>query len=75
MNTQTQPMRILVEKIRSLPPERIAEVEDFVDSLKQRVQVRLPTKRGPLNFPVISVGKWPTKLSLRREDMYGDDGR
>jgi hypothetical protein len=26
----------LVEKIRSLPPERVAEVEDFVDFLRQR---------------------------------------
>jgi hypothetical protein len=26
----------LVEKIRSLPPDRLAEVEDFVDFLRQR---------------------------------------
>ena len=26
-------------------------------------------------FPVISVGAWPSELSLRREDMYGDAGR
>jgi hypothetical protein len=26
----------LIEKIKSLPPERIAEVEDFVDFLAQR---------------------------------------
>jgi hypothetical protein len=26
-------------------------------------------------FPVISVGSWPSDLSLRREDMYGDAGR
>ncbi len=31
MNGQT-----LMEKIRALPPERIAEVEDFVDFLRQR---------------------------------------
>ena len=31
--------------------------------------------RPPLDFPVISVGSWPSDLSLRREDMYGDDGR
>ena len=28
--------RSLIEKIRTLPPERIAEVEDFVDFLRQR---------------------------------------
>ena len=26
----------LVEKIRSLPPEKVAEVEDFVDFLRER---------------------------------------
>jgi hypothetical protein len=27
------------------------------------------------DFPVDSVGTWPSNLSLRREDMYGDHGR
>jgi hypothetical protein len=27
---------ILIEKIKSLPPERVAEVEDFIDFLSQR---------------------------------------
>ena len=27
------------------------------------------------DFPTIDVGPWPAELSLRREDMYGDDGR
>jgi len=31
----------LIEKIKSLPPERIAEVEDFVDFLSQREDRRL----------------------------------
>jgi hypothetical protein len=30
----------LIEKIRSLPPEKIAEIEDFVDFLRQRHQDR-----------------------------------
>nr|VFK15156.1 MAG: Protein of unknown function (DUF2281) [Candidatus Kentron sp. LFY] len=75
MSIQIQPMQHLVEKIQSLPPERIAEVEDFVDFLKQRTQTKQPTRREPLDFPVISVGQWPGDSSLRREDMYGDDGR
>ena len=28
-----------------------------------------------LDLHVIDVGVWPEHLSLRREDMYGDDGR
>ncbi|HYP21670.1 MAG TPA: hypothetical protein VEY08_16495 [Chloroflexia bacterium] len=31
--------------------------------------------RRPLVIPVIEVDKWPENISLRREDMYGDDGR
>ncbi len=31
---------ILIHKIRSLPPERVAEVEDFVDFLRVRDQDR-----------------------------------
>lgn len=71
-----QPVKIedLVEKLRTLPPERIEEVADFVDFLKQRIQAKKTAKREPLDFPVISVGQWPADLSLHREDMYGDDG-
>jgi hypothetical protein len=32
-------------------------------------------KRPPLNFPVDHYGPWPSNLFLRREDIYGDDGR
>jgi hypothetical protein len=28
--------RVLIEKIRQLPPQRLAEVEDFVDFLRAR---------------------------------------
>ena len=31
----------LIEKIRDLPPERVAEVEDFVDFIAQRDERRL----------------------------------
>lgn len=68
-NTQT-----LIEKIQALPVEQIAEVEDFVDFLKQRASKK-SAQHEPLDFPTMSVGKWPEDLSLRREDMYGDNGR
>jgi hypothetical protein len=32
-------------------------------------------KRPPFDFPLIHVDSYPADLSLRREDMYGDDGR
>lgn len=33
------------------------------------------SNRLPFNFPIDSYGSWPSDLSLRREDIYGDDGR
>lgn len=70
-------MEPLINKIRHLPAERIAEVEDFVDFLQERIQMRRPAfaKHAPLDFPVDDLGRWPEGLSLRREDMYGDDER
>jgi hypothetical protein len=38
---QEQP---LIQKLRELPPERLAEVEDFVDFLRQRVDDRRLTQ-------------------------------
>ena len=75
MATPMRSAQALIEKIQSLPTDRISEVEDFVDFLKQRVPSKKATEQEPLNFPTISVGKWPEDLSLRRDDMYGDDGR
>lgn len=31
--------------------------------------------RWKLSLPVFHTRRWPANLSLRREDMYGDDGR
>lgn len=76
MATPMQSVQALIEKIQSLPTDRIAEVEDFVDFLKQRARYeKTTTGKQSLNFPVMSVGSWPSDLSLSREGMYGDDGR
>jgi len=76
----TPPMhstQTLIEKIQSLPTDRIIEVENFVDCLKQRTKQKqtAATRKQSLDFPVISVGQWPNDLSLSRADMYGEDGR
>lgn len=67
----------LVEKIRHLPADRVAEVEDFVDFLNEKAK-RLqsaPPREQALDFPVIHIADWPADLNLSREEMYGDDGR
>ena len=77
MAASMQGTQALIEKIQSLPVDRIAEVEDFVDFLRERARHRksATASREPLAFPVDELGPWPDGLSLRREDMYGDDGR
>jgi hypothetical protein len=44
MATERNHIRALIDKLEALPPERIAEVEDFVDFLKQRDQDRQLTR-------------------------------
>jgi len=68
--------QVLIEKIQSLPTDQIVEVEDFVDFLRQRTRLsKRATHSKSLGFPVDDLGSWPQGLSLRREDMYGDNGR
>ncbi len=76
MATTMQNTRLLIKKIQSLPTDRIAEVEDFVDFLEERVKRRktMTVDTQSLDFPVDDLGIWPEGLSLNREDMYGDDG-
>ena len=77
MSVAMQKAQTLLEKIQSLPEDRVAEVEDFVDFLRERTARLEESARKPktLDFPVDDPGPWPEGLSLRREDMYGDDGR
>ena len=76
MAAHIQSAQALVEKIQSLPTDRIAEVEDFVDFLSERTRQRkaAAASKESLDFPVDNLGPWPDGLSLRREEMYGDDG-
>ena len=46
MATVRNHIRQLMDKLESLPPERIAEVEDFIDFLKQRDTDRQLTRAG-----------------------------
>ena len=44
MATERNHIRELIDKLEALPPERIAEVEDFIDFIKQRDQDRQLTR-------------------------------
>ncbi|MCE2487221.1 MAG: DUF2281 domain-containing protein [Desulfurellaceae bacterium] len=50
MDSDRTQVQILMEKIQILPPEKIAEVEDFVDFLRQRSEKqRLPRAAAKLS--------------------------
>jgi len=64
----------ILEKLRQLPPERLAEVEDFVDFLRSRESERVRTKTAQElsqekaqvseEQPLPAFGVW-----AKREDM------
>jgi hypothetical protein len=44
--------------------------------MQEAPQRQVPTNPlDPDGLPVHDLGPWPEGLSLRREDLYGDDGR
>jgi hypothetical protein len=34
-----------------------------------------PARRQPLDLPLHDSGPWPADFRIRREEIYGDDGR
>lgn len=51
--------------------EHIASIE-----VRERPSRQLPILPFDVDaLPKLDLGPWPEGLSLRREDMYGDDGR
>lgn len=54
-------------------PEGEHEVTITLPDRPDREQVARPIDPGDL--PRHDLGPWPDGLSLRREDIYGDDGR
>ena len=77
MTVPAQDVQALIEKMRSLPSDRIAEVDDFVDILRLRKKQRkiAVTEKDVMDFPVDDLGPWPDGLNLSRMEIYGDDER
>lgn len=77
MTAPKHDLQALVAKIQRLPTDRIAQVADFVDFLRERARLgtAMTDLKGLLDFPVDDLGPWPRGLSLHREDMYTDGGR
>jgi len=66
----------LAELIEALAPGEELVITQGDRPVAKLVAQSSTTRNRSLNgFPVIDVGPWPEDLSLRREDIYGDDGR
>ncbi len=72
-----------IETVGTVTPDGTLtiDVPPDVEPGEHQVVVMIDMKPGSdeeeaaLGFPVIDVDAWPTDLSLRREEMYGDWGR
>jgi Xaa-Pro aminopeptidase len=74
----TRDPQALIEKLKDLPPERIAEVEDFVDFLRLRedeardaAAARLGTamaKLAALDFPPMSEEEVQAEIDAARRE-------
>ena len=57
-------------------PEDIEPGAETVVTVTVRPASRRPSSDDSLDwFPTLNVSRWDPSTSLRREDMYGDDGR
>ena len=76
MNTRDP--QALIERLRSLPPERMAEVEDFVDFLRTRENEARDTaadrlgeamaKLAALDFPPMSEDEVQAEIDAARRE-------
>ncbi len=71
-----------IETIATVTPDRTLtlRVPPDVEPGEHKVVVVIEEQtqqrgRSLSDFPVRDYGPWPEGLSLRREDMYGDEGR
>ncbi len=56
----------LIEKIQTLPPDRLIEVEDFVDFLRMREHERALTRAGATASASAFAAVW----NNREDDVY-----
>lgn len=60
--------RSLIRKIETLPPERVAEVEDFVDFLRQRDQERALVQAAAATSAASFAAVWDNA----EDKVYGE---
>ena len=55
------------------PPHAVLEVMQSSPPGKHRIVLKIDDP--PLDLPIHDRGPWPKRFSLRREELYGDNGR
>jgi hypothetical protein len=68
----------VAEQLAKLAKQQNRPVEEILEgllSVYQPVLTRKPISVSLHDFPVDDLGPWPEGLTLRREEMYGDDER
>ena len=58
MVSESNHIQALIDKLNTLPPERVAEVEDIVDFLRQREQERQLTQAATKSAEAIFQQVW-----------------
>jgi hypothetical protein len=72
-------MTVVLAKIRVAPDGTISgQAPREVPPGEYQAPLRLPEpkrRREPLDLPLHDCGPWPEGFSVRREEIYDDDGR
>ena len=71
-------MTVVVTRIRVAPDGTISgQAPREVPPGEHQAPIRLPEpkRRQALDLPLHDCGPWDDSVSLRREDIYGPDGR
>ena len=69
----TRVTELSIDELRALVEDAVRRV--LHEETQQDKQDKQITERPPLDIPILDVGPWPDNLTIRREDMYGDDER
>jgi hypothetical protein len=76
MTNPTVQITLTMEELRGIIREEIARAQQPGASEAITEEVDEIARYGDLSdFPVDSYGSWDESLFIRREDMYGDEGR
>jgi len=72
MASNAHPADLIAEKIRSLPPDKIAEVDDFVEFLRQRATQRRRGESLHGLWADLDIDITEEDIAEMRREMWGN---